>query len=385
MILASYSVSFGRQVFLTGVTFSACILLMLLIGGCTESGEKDEILVEEEVITESTKDDETGTSFPSRWLIASSKAAKIGEVSKRRFEELASAEDPNNKLNEGDETETSFPTNWSIAPLTAAQIEEVSRCHVEEVAAERYPDNILIAGLPDAFNPVSACDWAVLAMAYAERSWEEDSLPEPAKEAFLEAISRNYGFAVTTPLVYIYFGEVSLVEAPPFVKQEITTIEIDYTWVGLGEPEKLSYSVRIEQAHTKPILFTTFMPETSALALRMRELDPDTVQALGPALTDLLPIESQFEFVVCTDNYPDWSITLTFKDGAQLELKTNGSNFLGFGGPWQTQIDNQNYVQFSSGFAEALGDLTDVLGLPHGSPFGMVCWGDTLFEKAFPD
>ena len=336
MVFVFHPISLGCQGFLTCVMLSACILLMLLIGGCTESGEEDEILAGEDIIRESIKEDE----------------------------------------------------KWSIAPLTAAQIEEVSNCALEELAAARYPDNILIAELPDAFSPISACDWAVLAMAYAERSSEDDTLPKPAKEAFLAAISRNYGFAVTVPLFYTYFGEVSLVAAPPFVKQEITAVKIDYTWLGLagaGAPDSFSYSVRIKQAHIKPIVSASVKPESSAPNLNLEGLDPDKVQALGPALTDLLPIESQFDFVVCTDNYPDWSILLTFKDGTQLYLTTNGSNFLFVGGPWQTKIEGQNYFQFSSGFAKTIIDLFEALGLPFGSPTGMYCGGDTLFEKAFPD
>ncbi|MCE2396699.1 hypothetical protein J4G02_19395 [Candidatus Poribacteria bacterium] len=331
MILAFSPISFGRQVALTCATFSACILLMLLLGGCSEWREEDEIVY-------------------------------------------------------------SYPANWPITPLTGAEIEEVSQCRLEEIAAERYPNDNLksvsIDELPDAYSPKSACDWAVLATAYAERVLDDDALPESAKEAFIEAISRNYGFAVTAPLFYRYFGEVSLVESPPFVKQEITAVKIDYTWVGLagsGEPEKFSYSVKIEQAHTKPVVSATVIPESSVPNLSLEALDPDKIQALGPALADLLPIESQFEFVVCTDNYPDWSISLTFKDGTQLDLITNGSNFLFAGGPWQTKIDGQNYVQFSFGFVEAIIDLFEALGLPFGSPAGMVCWGDTLFEKAFPD
>ena len=336
MTLAFYPIVFRRQTSLTGITFSACALLMLFIGGCTESGEEDEILAEEDVIRESIKEDE----------------------------------------------------KWSIAPLTAAQIEEVSNCALEELAAARYPDNILTAELPDAFSPVSACDWAVLAMAYAERLSDNDTLPEPAKKAFLEAISRNYGFALTTSLFYPYFGEVSLVELPPFVKQEIMTVKIDYTWVGLagaGEPDSFSYSVRIKQAHIKPIVSATVTPESSAPNLNLEGLDPDKVQALGPALTDLLPIESQFEFVVCTDNYPDWSISLTFKDGTQLDVTNSESNFIFIGGPWQTKIDDQNYFQFSFAFAQAIFDLFEALDLPFGSPAGMYCHGDTLFDKAFPD
>ena len=342
MVFVFYPISLGRQGFLTCVMLSVCVLLMVLIGSCSESEEKDAVSAEEDAITELVQEDEIRISFPAK---------------------------------------------WSIAPLTAAQIEEISNCALEELAAERYPDGTLNAELRDAFSPVSACDWAVLATAYAERISEDDPLSEPAKEAFLEAISRNYGFAVTVPLFYPYFGEFSLIELPPFVKQEITAVEIDYTWVGLagaGDPDSFSYSVRIEQAHIKPIVSASVKPESSAPNLNLEGLDPDKVQALGPALTDLLPIESQFEFVVCTDNYPDWSISLTFKDGTQLDLTNSGSNFIFIGGPWQTKIDDQNYFQFSFAFAQAIFDLCKALGLPFGSPAGMYCGGDTLFEKAFP-
>ena len=338
MVFAFYPISFGRQVSLPCVTFSVCILLMLLFGGCTESREEDEILAEEDVITESVKEDEIKISFPAK---------------------------------------------WPITPLTVSQIEEVSQCDLEELAAERYPDNILSAELPDAFSPVLACDWAVLATAYAERLSEDNTLPEPAKKAFLEAISRNYGFALTMPLFYPYFGEVSLVELPPFAQQEVTAVKIDYTWVGEDDP--VSYSVRIEQAHIKPIVSATVIPESFAANLDLEGLDKGKVQALGLALTDLLPIESQFEYIVCTGNYPDWSISLTFKDGTQLDVTNIESNFIFIGGPLQTKIDDQNYFQFSFAFSLALFDLFEALDLPFGSPGGMSCHGDNLFDKAFPD
>ncbi len=336
MISVFYPISLERQVFLTCVMLSACILLMLLFGGCTESREEDEILAEEDVITESAKEDEIKISFPAK---------------------------------------------WPIAPLTAAQIEEVSNCPLEELAAERYPNDALNAELPDAYSPISACDWAVLATAYAERVSDNDTLPEPAKEAFLEAISRNYGFAVTTPLFYPYFGEFSLIELPPFAQQEVTRVKMDYAWIGEGDP--VNYSVNIEQADTKPVVSATVMPESLASNLDLEGLDKGKVQVLGAALTDLLPIESQFEYVVCADNYPNWSIFLTFKDGTQLNLTNSESNFIFIGGPWQTKINDQNYFQFSFGFAQAIFDLCKALGLPFGSPGGMYCGGDTLFEKAF--
>ena len=112
MVFALYSVLFERQVFLTCVTLSACILLILFLGGCSEWGEEDEIVY-------------------------------------------------------------SFPANWSMTALTGAEIEEVSQCQIEVLAAERYPNDQLksvsIDELPDAYSPKSACDWAVLAAAYIER------------------------------------------------------------------------------------------------------------------------------------------------------------------------------------------------------------------------
>lgn len=72
------------------------------------------------------------------------------------------------------------------------------------------------------------------------------------------------------------------------------------------------------------------------------------------------------------------------KDGTKLDLTMNGSNFLSVGGPWQTEIGDQNYVQFSAALAKAIVDSANALGLPFGSPAGMYCPGKTLFEKAFP-
>ena len=98
MISVFYPISLERQVFLTCVMLSACILLMLLFGGCSESEEKDVVSAEQDAITESVQEDEIRISFPAK---------------------------------------------WPIAPLTAAQIEEVSNCPLEELAAERYPNNKL--------------------------------------------------------------------------------------------------------------------------------------------------------------------------------------------------------------------------------------------------
>ena len=67
---------------------------------------------------------------------------------------------------------------------------------------------------------------------------------------------------------------------------------------------------------------------------------------------------------MCSDDYPEWTVTLTFKDATTLKLVTNGSNIFYSGGPWQTEIDKQNYVQYSGAFLDALAAIGTTLQLP---------------------
>jgi len=90
--------------------------------------------------------------------------------------------------------------------------------------------------------------------------------------------------------------------------------------------------------------------------------------------------------IVCYDNYPDWSVVLTYADGTEIELVTNGSNVFNAGGPWQVTIDAQNYMQYSTIFMIALAEVVEVMDLPWGQPAGMYCSGleDSLLNLAFP-
>ena len=267
---------------------------------------------------------------------------------------------------------------WPLLPLTAQQVAAVKGCDIESLAGARYPDMMATADLQSAFAPQSGCDWAVLALAYATRLGEDESLPEAAKGAFSQAVSRNFGFALATPLFYRYFGSIPLAKVPAFARQEITGVRIKYDWSGLGDP--VNYALEIQQANTTPTLSVT--PHEISATLRT-DLDKALPQALAPALTDLLPVGSNFRLIPCTDNYLNWDVTLTFADGTTMNL-TTGSNFLFFGGPWFTEVDNQAYIQYSPAFAEALRKLVTAAGLPVGQPGGMTCFGDSVFDKAFP-
>lgn len=267
---------------------------------------------------------------------------------------------------------------WPVLPLTEQEIASVNECDIEGIASEHYPDTIMTDDLQSVFAPQTGCEWAALALAYAYRLDDAESLSEAARGAFSQAVSRNFGFAFATPIFYSYFGTTPLVEAPDFAQQEITDVDIEYNWAGLGDP--VDYALEIHQANTTP----TFSVNPDRLSTSLRTgIDKQLLQALGPALTDLLPVESRFTLSPCFDNYPDWDVTLTFADGAEINLATD-SNFLYFGGPWFAEIDHQSYVQYSTAFAEALRELVLALGLPIGEPAGMACRGVSVFDKAFP-
>jgi hypothetical protein len=55
------------------------------------------------------------------------------------------------------------------------------------------------------------------------------------------------------------------------------------------------------------------------------------------------------------------------------------------GGPWQTVIEEQNYIQFSAEFLIALDKLIQRLGLEYGQPAGMYCNADTdVLDLVYP-
>lgn len=114
------------------------------------------------------------------------------------------------------------------------------------------------------------------------------------------------------------------------------------------------------------------------------EIDQAYIQDLGSALTDFVPIDQQFSLDYCTDNSPDWQMTLTFQNGSQLELRTNGSNLATIGGPWQMETGGQNYFQFSYDLPRAIFELFDQLKLPFGVPAGMYCDWVSILDLAYP-
>lgn len=269
-----------------------------------------------------------------------------------------------------------YPSAIPIPPLTRQQILEVGNCNIENLAATRYPEGIDEYYLAAAFLPESNCDWAVLAYAYATRN--HGDVPHPAGlEAVKRAVSGNYGYALATPLYYSYLGTVHLVKNVFAAPKEITKVDIAYDWAGLGDPSSVKFALTIDRANSDPVARSRSGPRPKNV-----HIPKEVIQDLSQGLGDLLPIDSWIQIMPCTDNYLNWSVTLYFSEGSRLDLETD-SNVFGMGGPWETEIDGQVYIQYSSDFAMKWYDLVQALGLQLGSPAGMFCSWDPVFEQAF--
>ena len=72
-------------------------------------------------------------------------------------------------------------------------------------------------------------------------------------------------------------------------------------------------------------------------------------------------------------------------DGEQLDLSSNESNFFIEGGPFQTRIEDQNYVMASYDFNLVLNRIIETLELPYGEPWAMYCHPFQVVEGLYTD
>jgi len=271
-----------------------------------------------------------------------------------------------------------IPVSWPLQALSKDQATQLKDCDIGALSMSRYPENLAKVQLLDSFDPVTACDHAALSHAFAVRLEYDEVLSEEARLSFYKAISMNYGFIFADALFSTYFGEFSIVETPGFTQQEITDLTIQYEWFGLGDPWQIAYGLIIQQVNTEPLIQTD--PITLTLS---SDPDPALIQALAPALTDLIPVRSKFTLEPCTDNYINWSVKMVLEDGTEITVETD-SNFLRFGGPWFVEVGDQVYMQYSLDFYFALADLITSLDLPYGQIHGMTCRMESIFQEAIP-
>jgi alpha-tubulin suppressor-like RCC1 family protein len=261
-----------------------------------------------------------------------------------------------------------LPLAWPLAMPAEAQVEEAGVCDLERASSERYPESVETGNLRDSYRVKGECDWAVLAAAYAARAEADPQALEEGRPAWASAVSQNAAWALTDELFFGYIGAGDAVAAPPFTQEGLASATIRYEWWGLGAD--VAYDVAITDADTAPQVSGTVRDGPYSATLEVEKM-----QALGDALTDLVPVAKVTPIVVCEDTHPDWTIVLTYRSGERVELKTNGSNLYGLGGPWFVSIGDQEYLQTSDSIVVALGEILQALDLPIGQPAGTYCYG----------
>lgn len=252
-------------------------------------------------------------------------------------------------------TPTVKPTNeglpFPVRPITNDQLAEARACE-DYLLRRENRENVDV--------PSKTCELLESAVR-----WESRTL-------FSEVMKANPAYAFTRHAFYTFAEEdIPLVDVPSAVNQPITKVILRYTWQGLGN--WYDYTIVITEADTDtPIVSITDrttigkgerLPPTKA-AQPPPVIDPALVQALAGGVTNLLPVQQFTPLQICCDNYPDWTVGLTFANGLQLMLTTDQSNLFGGGGPWHIFVGEQRYIQYSSAFAKRVGAIFEALRLP---------------------
>lgn len=255
----------------------------------------------------------------------------------------------------------------------------------QEQIGEAYDCDLETAPATGDLDSLTTCEMAVRALEMAAERGESKPISDDEIALFTRLVEANSALVLRLSLIATYFGAIPLVAAPDFAEQTVTSVHLTYTFSGLGPSN--NYDIVIDMSGETPAVTGT--AEISGESDDPLDL-PDSVavevvQALLPALSDLLPIAEQFSSVACWDYYPDWVVELTLEDGTVIAVVNNESNVVGIGGPWQVEIDGQNYMQYSNAFSAAVIDLLDALSLPLGETAAMGCGGvtDPLWD-AFP-
>lgn len=281
---------------------------------------------------------------------------------------------------------------WPITAPTDEQLDEVRSCDIEKIVKIRYPEALDYWQIGKAYTPQSACDWATMAVAYQNHREDKKSISEDGKRAFYQAFKLNPAFALETQIYFNYFDSLNLVSAPRIVQQPIQNLVIDYNSGVLEGPFSAGYHVKIEQANVPEKMKILVQNKLKGSERRVessveKKIDANLVQAVSPALVNLIPIRSPFSLYDCRDTGPDWTAQVTFLDGTVLQLSTNGSNLRIAGGPWHVQIGAKYYTQFSTDLIYAFSDLFYALGIPLGQSMMQFCTHTDrtdIFNLAYP-
>ncbi len=276
--------------------------------------------------------------------------------------------------------EPDYPLDFPVPELTDAQLKEARACDLQAKAASTV-------------SKPTACQLAQRALALAKTRGDNSKPDDKELELIKQITALNPALLLRLDMIVQYFGAIPLIAPPDFATKPITKLTLKYTFSGLGA--SVDYDITIANADKSPVVagkiktdssFESDNTKPTATPVPLpKTVDVGVVQAFGSALSDFLPIQTQFSSTPCWDYYPDWTIELTFADKTTLTLVTKDSNVVGVGGPWQTEIDGKFYMQYSASLQVAIGDLFKALDLKFGETAAMGCGGiNDPLDDAYP-
>jgi hypothetical protein len=303
--------------------------------------------------------------------------ASIGVVVLVLFNVIGSAQDNEN-----------IPSDLLPFPLELAdteQLEEARQCLV---------DNASLPGNLNTFRPQTACEWAILALAYSQDADSREELPSLARDAYSSAILRNSAIAFSLPIYTDFLSRLTpIIDTPLSPEVELQGMTLSYYYAGEGE--QVDYQVTLENITSRVAVSgrSTVVsvpheggsPEESVQLLNERVIDARIFETFNDALYNFVPIEKQFAGNICRNFTVEWELVLQYTDGTELQISTYGSQVIPSGGPWQMIIDDQAYIQVDLSLFWAVRAITAALQLPEGYPMSFDCDEDfDLFGLAFP-
>jgi hypothetical protein len=285
-----------------------------------------------------------------------------------------------------------FDGSLFMGYFTADQVEEVRSCFASDREdwrlPTRYPDHLTVDDLPGVYVPITPCDWALLADAYAFRALvlDEDEysvakvLPVPVygRYAYAQAVIANPAYALATSALFAaYFDKVDVME-PLVISSQIAALEIDTGYSQMGY--WIDRTTLIIQANTSPIAYDVMaeyeyapgaddmtVPTTTHTLTSYPEVA--SIQRLSTSLTHLLPVRESFEATfggpACGEYGSHWEVTIWYDNGIIIRAHDASKLFVTGGGPTMINLNTRSiagtpfgtFVQQSSDFLLAMVDL----------------------------
>lgn len=280
--------------------------------------------------------------------------------------------------------EASYLYNWPIPAPTDAQIQAAIDCENRNwgKAANFDPASYKVS------FPASACEYAMQAISTVE-SIDLMTLVGEGYTTAQQALTENPWLIISDPVFFNAFHTFGIVAPPPFAHSKLESAIIAYSWTGDNNPVSFEIEITTDGPVTATGLYqkiiTTGEGDEAESVVQSRKINKEIKSQdfvnLGKSLENLIPIPQQTPLNLCENHHPDWIVTLTYTTGTEITLQSNQSTYLVYmGGPFQTNIDGQDYLLATASFNTAIYELTRQLAIELGNPEEAGCTNIRIAE-----